>query len=108
MTVKKGMFLNMVGGLDCKLELAALPQVLALQAANVEYSRMLDMVQAENAEYRRKLDEEQARRWQRNGEKLAAYKANSKPMPQWQFVIAACWMLLCKAWDSILNWGKRT
>ena len=97
MTVKKDMLLKMLDNLgdNDEMELAALsPQVMALTAANVEYSRKLDVVQAENEAYRRKLETEQARRWQQNGEKLAAYNAASKPITWWQYVIMAGWLML--------------
>lgn len=61
---------------------AALPELKALKA--------------ENEEYRRKLEAEQARRWQKNGKKLAAYRANIQTASWWQWFKVYSWALLCK------------
>lgn len=108
MTVKKDMLLKMLDNLgdNDEMELAALsPQVMALTAANMEYRRELDVVQAEVAAYRRKLETEQARRWQQNGDKLAAYNAASKPLTWWQYVILVGWLILHEVRNLLT--GKR-
>lgn len=38
----------------------------------------------DNARLRKQLTEEQRRRWRRNAEKLAKYRANMKPVPWWK------------------------
>lgn len=100
MTMKKTRFVDM------------LEQIKALgdnggEMALAAVSMQVMALQAENAEYRRKLDEQQARRWQKNGEKLAAYKTHSKPMPLWEYVLAVGWTILSEAWSFVVDWGRK-